>query len=78
MTSFSVSLVTALRRLVVFLSMLLGMVLPTQEFHAAWADVFHLGMRSQSQVDTMVSTLASGHYNAVIVQVVDYMDPFPH
>jgi uncharacterized lipoprotein YddW (UPF0748 family) len=45
-----------------------------QQFRAAWADVFHNGMQSQSQVDTMVSTLVSGHYNAVIVQVLAYMD----
>jgi uncharacterized lipoprotein YddW (UPF0748 family) len=45
-----------------------------QEFRAAWADVFHSGMGSSSEVDTMISTLVSGHYNAVIVQVLAYMD----
>src|SRR3954469_1265202 len=45
-----------------------------QEFRAAWADVFHVGMSSTTEVNTMVSTLVSGHYNAVIVQVVGYMD----
>jgi uncharacterized lipoprotein YddW (UPF0748 family) len=45
-----------------------------QEFRAAWADVFHSGMQSSSQVDTMVSQLVVGHYNAVVVQVVAYMD----
>jgi uncharacterized lipoprotein YddW (UPF0748 family) len=48
--------------------------LQAQQFRAAWADVFHVGMTSQSDVDTMVSTLARGHYNVVIVQVLAYMD----
>ncbi len=47
---------------------------PAQEFRAAWADIFHAGMGSSAEVDAMVSTLVSGHYNAVIVQVVGYMD----
>ncbi len=45
-----------------------------QEFRAAWADVFHVGMGSSAEVDTMVATLVSGHYNVVIVQVLAYMD----
>ncbi|HOX56130.1 MAG TPA: family 10 glycosylhydrolase [Verrucomicrobiota bacterium] len=48
--------------------------LPAQEFRAAWVDIFHAGMSSRSEVDTLVSTLASGNYNAVIVQVLGYMD----
>src|SRR5262245_7363697 len=48
--------------------------LHAQEFRAAWADVFHVGMGSSNEVNTMVSTLASGHYNALIVQVLGYMD----
>jgi uncharacterized lipoprotein YddW (UPF0748 family) len=48
--------------------------LSAQEFRAAWADVFHAGMRSSSEVNTMVSQLVAGHYNAVVVQVVAYMD----
>ena len=47
---------------------------PAQEFRAAWVDIFHNGMGSASEVDTLVSTLASGNYNAVIVQVLGYMD----
>jgi uncharacterized lipoprotein YddW (UPF0748 family) len=54
-----------------------------QEFRAAWADVFHNGMRSSAEVDTMVSTLVAGRYNALIVQVLAYMDtnsvaPYTH
>ena len=45
-----------------------------QEFRAAWADVFHPGMGSTTEVDNMVSTLVSGHYNVVVVQVLAYMD----
>ena len=45
-----------------------------QEFRATWADVFHVGMGSQAEVNTMVSTLVTGHYNAVVVQVLGYMD----
>jgi len=45
-----------------------------EEFRAAWADVFHVGMSSAAEVDTMVSTLVSGRYNAVVVQVLAYMD----
>ncbi|MSU58534.1 MAG: hypothetical protein EXS35_10210 [Pedosphaera sp.] len=46
----------------------------TPEFRAAWADVFHVGMSSQTEVNNMVSALVTGHYNAVVVQVVGYMD----
>ena len=45
-----------------------------EEFRAAWADVFHVGMSSQTEVNNMVSALVTGHYNAVVVQVVGYMD----
>ena len=48
--------------------------LRAQEFRAAWADVFHVGMGSQTEVNNLVSALVSGHYNAVIYQVVGYMD----
>ena len=46
----------------------------SQQFRAAWADVFHSGMGSQSEVNTMISKLVAGRYNAVIVQVLAYMD----
>jgi uncharacterized lipoprotein YddW (UPF0748 family) len=45
-----------------------------QEFRAAWADVFHAGMGSQTEVNNIVSALVTGHYNALVVQVVGYMD----
>ena len=66
-----------LRRCVVALA-LLGFTIAApsraQQFRAAWADVFHVGMGSQNEVDTMVSSLVTGHYNALIVQVLGYMD----
>src|SRR5438093_5185280 len=48
--------------------------LQSQEFRAAWADIFHVGMGNSSQVDTMVNSLVAGRYNAVVVQVLGYMD----
>jgi len=48
--------------------------LEAQQFRAAWADIFHSGMGSQTEVNTMVSSLVAGRYNAVIVQVLGYMD----
>lgn len=45
-----------------------------QQFRAAWADVFHAGMQNAGQVNSMVSQLVAGRYNAVIVQVLAYMD----
>ena len=51
--------------------------LSAQEFRAAWADVFHVGMGSQTEVNNMVSALVAGRYNAVVVQVLAYMDNSP-
>ena len=44
------------------------------QFRAFWADVFHFGYRSTSEIDTMVSLARQGHYNAIIVEVMAYMD----
>jgi uncharacterized lipoprotein YddW (UPF0748 family) len=72
---FHVRTFTGVWRLAVSLAILCcAAPLHAQEFRAAWADVFHVGMSSQTEVNNMVSTLVSGHYNAVIVQVVGYMD----
>ena len=60
--------------LFVFAVLSLARTALAQEFRAAWADVFHVGMGSQAEVNNMVSALATGHYNAVVVQVVAYMD----
>jgi uncharacterized lipoprotein YddW (UPF0748 family) len=45
-----------------------------QQFRAAWADAFHSGLGSRSQVNTLVSCLVRGRYNVLIVQVLAYMD----
>ena len=45
-----------------------------QQFRATWVDIFHSGMSNQDEVNTLVSCLVTGHYNAVIVQVLGYMD----
>lgn len=67
--------VTGLRRIVVLAALLFATSFSkAQEFRAAWADVFHVGTGSQAEVNSMVATLVAGHYNAVIVQVVGYMD----
>jgi uncharacterized lipoprotein YddW (UPF0748 family) len=76
MMRFCTCAVPALRRAVLLAGMGLAttQLLPAQQFRAAWADVFHVGMGSASEVDTMVSKLVAGRYNAVIVQVLAYMD----
>src|ERR1043166_9765256 len=73
---FPVSVFRSPRRAVLTAALCLGLakLSAAQEFRAAWADVFHAGMGSSSEVDAMVATLVSGHYNAVIVQVLAYMD----
>ncbi len=45
-----------------------------EEFRAAWADIFHVGLTSQADVDTMVAALVAGRYNVVVAQVLGYMD----
>src|SRR5258706_15472633 len=57
-----------------FLFLSLATPLHAQQFRAAWADVFHNGLTSQADVDTMVNSLVAGRYNAVVVQVLGYMD----
>ncbi|HET6456642.1 MAG TPA: family 10 glycosylhydrolase, partial [Armatimonadota bacterium] len=42
---------------------------PHPEFRAAWADTWHNGMNSASQITTMVNTLAGANYNVVIPEV---------
>src|SRR4030095_4773682 len=48
--------------------------LAAQEFRAAWADVFHVGMGSPGESTTMVNTPVWGNCNAVVVEVLAYMD----
>lgn len=44
------------------------------EFRAFWADAFHVGFKSTSQIDTMVSRAVAGNYNAIIAEVLAYQD----
>ena len=46
-------------------------------FRAVWADAFSVGFKSSSQINTLVSRLASGHYNAVFVEVLAFHDTGP-
>src|SRR5205823_8973894 len=61
-------------KIVLIILVLFQCSLKADQFRAAWADIFHVGMQNSGQVDTMVNTLVSGRYNAVIVQVLGYMD----
>src|SRR5215471_4524862 len=66
-----------LPRWIALLSVILLAAVPrlsAQQFRAAWADIFHVGMGSTTEVNNMVNSLVAGHYNAVVVQVVGYMD----
>jgi hypothetical protein len=38
---------------------------PAQQFRAAWADVFHVGLQHASHVNIPAAKLAIGHSNAV-------------
>jgi uncharacterized lipoprotein YddW (UPF0748 family) len=44
------------------------------EFRAFWADRYHTGMRSSSEINSMVSRAVQGNYNAIIAQVLAYQD----
>jgi len=59
---------------IVLLAVTATLPLSAQQLRAAWADIFHVGMGSTSEVDVMVASLVAGRYNAVIVQVLGYMD----
>ncbi|MBP7935330.1 MAG: family 10 glycosylhydrolase [Phycisphaerae bacterium] len=49
-------------------------VLGVEQFRAVWADAFHEGAKSTTQIDNLVNRLVAGHYNAVVVQVLPYHD----
>ncbi len=76
MTRSGLRMLKQLRGIVAFGVLCVGAAhpLPAQQFRAAWADIFHVGMGSTSEVDTMVASLVAGRYNAVIVQALGYMD----
>jgi len=39
------------------------------EFRALWVDTFHSGIKSSSQINTLVADLRAGNFNAVIPEV---------
>ena len=43
-------------------------------FRAFWADAFHSGFKSTSEINTMVSRAAQGNYNAIFAEVLAYHD----
>jgi uncharacterized lipoprotein YddW (UPF0748 family) len=44
------------------------------EYRAAWADAFHEGYKSTSQINSLISRLVQGRYNAVFPEVMAYHD----
>ncbi len=43
-------------------------------FRAFWADAFHPGFKSTSEIDTMIARAHTGNYNAIIAEVMAYQD----
>ena len=41
---------------------------------AFWADAFHIGFKTSTQINDMVARAASGNYNAIIAEVLAYHD----
>lgn len=44
------------------------------EYRAAWADAFHSGFKSTSQINSLVSRLVAGRYNMIFAEVLAYHD----
>jgi len=44
------------------------------EFRGFWADAFHSGFKSESQIDDMVSRASAGNYNAIVAEILAYKD----
>lgn len=47
---------------------------PTPQFRAFWADAFHVGYKSQTQIDEMIARARTGRYNAIIVEALAFHD----
>ena len=43
-------------------------------FRGVWADAFHSGFKSTSQINSMVSRAVTGNYNAIVAEVLAYHD----
>jgi len=46
----------------------------TTEFRGMWADVWHEGYKSTTQIDAMVARAVQGRYNAIFPEVLAYQD----
>ncbi|MCX7017637.1 MAG: family 10 glycosylhydrolase [bacterium] len=46
------------------------------EYRMLWVDVFHPGLRSPAEIDTMLAAARTGNYNAIIVQMRKACDAF--
>jgi len=44
------------------------------EFRAFWADAFHAGFKSTSEIDTLIGWALAGNYNAIIAEVLAFQD----
>jgi len=43
-------------------------------FRAFWADAFNTGFKSTSQITSLINRAVTGHYNAIVVEVMAYHD----
>ncbi len=44
------------------------------QFRGFWADAFHDGMQTSSQIDAMINAAATGNYNAILPEVMAFQD----
>ncbi len=44
------------------------------EFRAFWADAFHVGFKSEGEIDDMIARALIGNYNAIVPEVLAYQD----
>ena len=57
--------------------LIIGFSSPTfaiEQLRAVWADAFHEGFKSTSQIDDLVNRCLEGRYNAIVAEVMAYQD----
>jgi len=59
-----------------FISSGLAPVAQAAEYRMLWVDVFHPGIRTRGEIDTMLAMARQANYNAIIVQVRKACDAF--
>jgi uncharacterized lipoprotein YddW (UPF0748 family) len=47
---------------------------PTPQLRAFWADAFHEGFKSKTEIDNMVARAVAGNYNAIVAETLAYHD----